>query len=207
MMRVGKFALIIAGSLAATSFVAAARQPTDRAALRAPTDFADLSQGRERSLALFAEMGKVIQHPRCLNCHPRTDRPTQGDAMTPHSPSVVRGKDGHGAPGLHCDTCHGTTNFDFADGSGSVPGDQHWHLAPAEMAWAGKSQGEICRQLKDPSRNGGKSLAALIEHNAKDGLVGWGWNPGAGREPAPGSQRLFGELTAAWVENGAHCPD
>ena len=24
-----------------------------------------------RSVALFTEMGKVIQSPRCLNCHPR----------------------------------------------------------------------------------------------------------------------------------------
>jgi len=203
-MRPGRVVLALAGLLSVASFVAAAPRPAD---LRAPADFARLPEGRERSLALFAEMGKVIQHPRCLNCHPRTDRPTQGDAMVPHSPPVVRGKDGHGAPGLHCSTCHGTANFALADGSGSVPGDPHWHLAPAEMAWVGKSLGEICRQIKDPARNGGKSLDALVKHNTTDSLVGWGWNPGAGREPAPGSQRLFGELTQAWVDAGAHCPD
>ncbi len=43
-----------------------------------------------RSAALFVEMGKVIQSPRCLNCHPRTDSPTQGDAMVVHNPPVTR---------------------------------------------------------------------------------------------------------------------
>ena len=37
-------------------------------------------------------------------------------------------------------------------------------------------------------RNGGKALAAIVEHNAHDELVGWGWHPGADREPAPGTQ-------------------
>ena len=42
---------------------------------------------------------------------------------------------------------------------------------------------------------------------AEDSLVGWGWQPGAGREPAPGDQATFGELIAAWIDTGAHCPD
>jgi len=28
-----------------------------------------------RSIALFREAGKVLQHPRCRNCHPAGDRP------------------------------------------------------------------------------------------------------------------------------------
>ena len=47
-----------------------------------------------RSIALFREAGKVLQHPRCLNCHPVGERPTQADRMTPHMPFVVRGADG-----------------------------------------------------------------------------------------------------------------
>ncbi|HEY1098391.1 MAG TPA: hypothetical protein VGF99_05670, partial [Myxococcota bacterium] len=39
-----------------------------------------------------------------------------------------------------------------------------------------------------------------------DVLVAWGWNPGADREPAPGSQQAFGELVDAWVKSGAACP-
>ena len=48
------------------------------------------------------------------------------------------------------------------------------------MAWVGKSLGEICEQIKDPARNGGKSMEELIHHMAEDSLVGWGWHPGVG---------------------------
>jgi hypothetical protein len=181
------------------------RQSAQRV-LRDPESFAAIANEGERSAGLFSEMMKVIAHPRCVNCHPRTDAPTQGDRMLAHMPPVVRGPKGHGMSAMGCDTCHGPGNVTFPDGSGSVPGDPHWALAPATMAWAGKSPREICEQIKDPSRNGGRSLDGIIEHNTSDGLVGWAWNPGVGREPAPGSQALFGRITAAWVQSGAHCP-
>jgi len=44
------------------------------------------------------------------------------------------------------------------------------------------------------------------EHFAKDDLVAWAWNPGLGREPAPGSQELAGKLVQAWIDSGAQCP-
>ena len=50
------------------------------------------------------------------------------------------------------------------------------------------------------------TLAQLVRHNGTDPLVGWGWNPGAGRTPAPGTQAAFGKLTQAWVDSGAKCP-
>jgi hypothetical protein len=74
------------------------------------------------------------------------------------------------------------------------------------MAWEGKTLGQICAQIKDRKRNGGKTLEQLIEHNSHDTLVGWGWNPGPGRTPVPGTQAQFGELTRAWVASGAKCP-
>jgi hypothetical protein len=46
-----------------------------------------------RSIALFREAGKVLLNPRCLNCHPVDDRPTQTDRMEPHQPWVVRDVD------------------------------------------------------------------------------------------------------------------
>ena len=159
-----------------------------------------------RSAALFVEMGKVIQSPRCLNCHPRTDSPTQGDAMAVHGPPVTRGPTGHGAPGMECATCHGPRNAAFASGPGTVPGNPNWHLAPAALAWQGKSLHEICEQIRDPARNGGMTLAQLVRHNGTDPLVGWGWHPGEGRTPAPGTQAEFGKLTQAWVDSGAKCP-
>ena len=46
------------------------------------------------------------------------------------------------------------------------------------MGWEGKTLGEICAQLKDPARNGNRSLEALVEHVGTDHLVGWAWAPG-----------------------------
>jgi hypothetical protein len=74
------------------------------------------------------------------------------------------------------------------------------------MAWQGKTPAEICAQIKDPTRNGGRSLAQIHEHIATDSLVGWAWAPGFGREPAPGTQKEAGALIAAWIKDGAACP-
>ena len=79
-------------------------------------------------------------------------------------------------------------------------------MAGDSMEGGSTGSTDICEQLKDPARNGHKTLAQLIEHNAQDPLVAWGWQPGGGREPAPGTQAQFGELTRAWVETGAECP-
>ncbi len=193
-----RFLLLVILSVALSLAIAA-----HQTELRRPDDFANIPNEQERSVALFVEAGKVITHPRCVNCHPVGDRPLQGVAMQPHQPPVVRGDGGLGAPGMRCTTCHGDKNFDPA----GVPGDPNWHLAPLEMAWESKSLGEICQQIKDPERNGGKTMPEIIEHMAHDSLVGWAWAPGAGREPAPGTQKSFGKLIAVWVETGAACPD
>lgn len=184
---------------------AASAQPLEDNALKPASSFASIADSQTRAEALFTEAGKVLLHPRCVNCHPRTDRPLQGDAMKVHQPPVTRGKGGHGAVAMECSTCHGVKNF-TATSAISVPGHENWHLAPRSMAWEGKSLREICLQLKDPKRNGGKTLAQIVEHNAHDSLVGWGWQPGVGRVPAPGTQKQFGELMQAWADAGAHCP-
>ncbi|KIG19106.1 putative Isoquinoline 1-oxidoreductase subunit protein [Enhygromyxa salina] len=169
--------------------------------LRSVADFAGISEERERSLALFGELGQVITHPRCVNCHPAGERPLQGEEGFPHQPLVVRGEDNHGAAAMQCATCHGESNFR------SIPGNPDWHLAPAEMAWEGKTLAEICAQIKDPARNGDMSLEQLAEHMAHDDLVAYGWKPPAQLEPAPGNQALFGQLVRAWIASGAHCPE
>ena len=92
-----------------------AAQPAPQAGtsdLRPVGDFAGISDQRARAIALFQEAGKVLLHPRCVNCHPAGDNPHQTDRMRLHQPMVVRGADGHGAPTLPCNTCHGPTNFD-----------------------------------------------------------------------------------------------
>lgn len=170
--------------------------------LRTPESFASIADRSERSRALFVEAGKVIQHPRCMNCHPVGNRPTQGQAMQPHSPLVVRGSDDKGAVGMRCTTCHQSANYEPS----GVPGHPLWHVAPMSMAWQTKSLGQICEQLKDRRRNGGKTLAQIEAHMATDSLVGWGWAPGGNREPAPGTQAQFGAIFSAWVQSGAVCP-
>jgi len=170
--------------------------------LKSPGDFASVTDQSERSRALFVEAGKVIQSPRCQNCHPNGERPTQADNMHPHLPLVVRGADDKGAIAMRCTTCHQTANFAPA----GVPGAPKWHVAPLQMAWQGKSLAQICEQIKDPARNGKRTLAQIHDHMAHDELVGWGWHPGGERTPAPGTQQEFGELIAAWIQTGAACP-
>lgn len=169
--------------------------------LRPVAAFATIVNPQARSVALFEEAGRVIQHPRCMNCHPRTDRPTQTDAMRPHTPWVTRGPDDAGAPTLRCATCHHDANFEPS----GVPGNPKWKLAPIEMAWQGKTLGDICRQILDPARAhiGRKEL---LHHMAKDELVGWAWHPGGKRTPAPGTQAEFGALIKAWLDTGGRCP-
>jgi hypothetical protein len=171
--------------------------------LRAPADFALFGDPAERSRALFLEISKVLLHPRCANCHPSGDVPHQGMEAKLHDPPVLRGPEDKGVVGMECAGCHQEHNLELA----RVPGAPGWHVAPLSMAWVGHTPHDICEQLKDPARNGQKTLAQIVEHNAHDELVGWGWQPGHGREPAPGTQAEFGALTAAWVETGAACPD
>ena len=176
--------------------------PEAPGALKPPSAFAGIANPEQRSAALFVEAGKVLLHPRCVNCHPAGDRPLQGDAGALHEPWVRRGADGFGAVGLRCMACHQAANYDAV----AMPGHPKWHLAPAEMAWEGRSLGQICAQLKDRERNGGKTIEEIVEHSAHDSLVGWGWKPGVGRQPAPGTQAEFGALIKAWAETGAKCP-
>ncbi len=188
-------------ALTLTTGVDSAGQP---AALATPESFASISDTAARSTALFTEAGKVLTSPRCVNCHPAGDRPLQGEtgARRLHQPPVARGSDGHGSATMRCAMCHHGANFDPA----GVPGHPHWHLAPREMAWQNKTLGEICVQIKDPARNGGRSLEQILTHMATDSLVGWAWAPGFGREPAPGTQKEFGALIEAWIRTGAACP-
>ena len=171
--------------------------------LAAPESFASISDTAARSAAMFTELGKVLTHPRCVNCHPAGDHPRQGEDGRPHQPPVERGADGHGLPAMRCSSCHQKANFD----PGRVPGHPEWHLAPREMAWEGKTLGEICEQIKDPKRNGNRKVEELIHHIGQDTLVGWAWAPGYGRQPAPGTQAQAGALVEAWVKTGAACPN
>jgi hypothetical protein len=175
--------------------------------LKSPSEFDSISDATQRSKAIFTEIGRLLTNPRCMNCHPAGDHPLQGNDEHEHMPAVWRGETGHLA--TDCSGCHGERNFTLHEAASysSIPGHPRWAVAPLSMAWQGKSLGEICRQLKDVNLNGGRDLALLQEHIAKDDLVAWAWNPGEGREPAPGSQEAAGRLVQAWIDSGAQCPD
>ena len=174
--------------------------------LKGASEFESIADQGERSRAIFAEIEKLLTHPRCVNCHPAGDHPLQGTDHHVHMPPVWRSNDEH--LGTRCAECHTDNNVALHEAASyqSIPGHPRWDLAPASMAWEGKTVGDICRQLKDTNHNGGRDLAMLQEHVAKDDLVAWGWNPGLGREPAPGSQKTAGELVQAWIKTGAQCP-
>jgi hypothetical protein len=192
-------ALMAALGVALLTEVYSAEPP---AALATPQSFDGIADTAARSAALFTEAGKVLTSARCVNCHPAGDRPLQGETHRLHQPPVTRGVDGFGTVSMRCASCHQGRNFDAA----GVPGNPHWHLAPREMAWQDKTLAEICNQIKDPARNGGRSLQQILTHMATDSLVGWAWAPGFGRKPAPGTQQELGALIDAWVKTGAACP-
>jgi hypothetical protein len=149
----------------------------------------------------FDPIASVVMHPRCINCH-QDESPRQTDAKIVHRPLVVRGKDGHGAPTQPCQSCHQAANT--ADGF--VPGVATWSLAPLSMLWEGRTKEQICEQMKDPARNGGRRTGKeVIEHMKSDPLVLWAWTPGAGRTTPPLSHEEFVKALDAWVGAGMPC--
>src|SRR5215831_17275020 len=90
--------------------------------LATPESFAAITDPQRRSIELFTELGKVLTHPRCVNCHPAGDRPRQGDLGRLHQPPVARGPDGYGLETMRCPICHQAANFAPA----RVPGHPEW---------------------------------------------------------------------------------
>ena len=84
--------------------------------------------------------------------------------------------------------------------AGRHPWPSAMALAPIEMAWQGKSLGEICTQIKDPARNGGRTMAELVHHMAEDD-----WSAGAGtRTWAATGARLAAGVRGADQGLGRH---
>jgi len=75
------------------------------------------------------------------------------------------------------------------------------------MVFVGRTPVQLCRQLKDPKQNGGRSLQHLFEHVSSDDLVGWGWDPGDGRSLPPLNRADTSAQMKAWIDGGAACPE
>lgn len=194
MNRTVLLAAVLTGSVGCAMTFAAASSNADR-------NDADAIQA-------FGVVQKVLQHPRCQNCHIPGDAPLQFDQGLVHAQNVQRGPDGKGARGLACSACHATQNPPASYGANMPPGAPNWQLPPPEhkMVFIGLAAGELCRGLKDPEENGGKDLAALLEHVSRDKLVLWGWEPGVGRKPVDVPHKEFVAAFRKWTEAGAPCP-
>ncbi len=117
---------------------------------------------------------EVFSHPRCSNCHigddnrPRWSGPsyglTEGDWRF-HGMNVVAGESRIGAETQVFSACHQVTNASIPHGP---PGAPHWQLAPVEMVWWQRSSAEICEQIQDPARTGGRDLAEVADHIGHD---------------------------------------
>jgi len=192
------FAIAAALAFAAFALVSLKAAPSNSGRIHKP----DAAASREAFLQVY----KVLASPRCQNCHPSGYTPLRGDDSHPHLQNVKRGKDGHGVYGMRCDTCHQSANL---AGAQMPPGNPRWALPPPEqkMVFVGRSPGQLCRQLKDPKQNGGRSLEQLFEHVSYDELVGWGWNPGDGRSLPPLSRADTSAQMKVWIDGGAACPE
>ncbi len=189
MSRLGKYlsvALVAAPALVVATAVVAPRPAV----------------AEDPAVASFLQVAKVLQSPRCLNCHPTGDFPLQGDDARAHRMKVSRRSEDAGMP---CTTCHQKKNAPFLHGPPGVPG---WKLPPRDMpmVFQGKTPRELCEQLKDRARNGGKSHAELEEHMAHDPIVLWGWDPGPGRTKPPISHAEFAAHAKRWLAADAPCP-
>ena len=172
--------------------------------------WATAAAAAETGLQQWAKVHEVFSHPRCANCHvdaggvPIWSGPSYGAKPLAHGMNISGGASRIGAEnGLLCSTCHGQHNAELPHGP---PGAQVWLLAPVAMQWWGKTSAQICEQVKDPARNGGRSLAEVAEHVANDPLVAWGWKPGPGREPAPYSAAETAAWLTQWAALGSPCP-
>ena len=166
---------------------------------------AEAKPDADASRAAFLQVYRVLTSPRCQNCHPAGDAPLQGDDSHIHIQDVKRGPGGHGVYGMQCDTCHQATNL---SGEHMPPGNPKWSLPPPQMkmVFEGRTASDLCKQIKDPKQNGGRSLDALLHHVAEDDLVRWGWNPGEGRALPPLTREETVAQLKIWIAGGAACP-
>jgi hypothetical protein len=190
--------LLLAAAFAGAATLSARQEA---AAVARPADRDDAA-----ARAAFFDVYKVLMHPRCMNCHPSGDVPLQGDDSHLHAQNVKRGEDGKGKYALKCANCHQDVNL---SGENMPPGNPTWHLPRKGMplVFQGKGPRELADQLKDPQRNGGKTLEQLVEHVTNDKLVLWGWEPGDGRTKPPLSHDQFAKRFREWVEKGAASPE
>ena len=108
-----------------------------------------------------------------------------------HGMNIHAGLSRIGAEAIPCSTCHMTSTLPNDPAPAPPRAGIPWQLAPVEFLWYGQSGAEICKQLRDPARNGGRDAVALLDHLRHDaslsGFIPRGWEPGEGRSTPPGT--------------------
>jgi hypothetical protein len=189
-------------ALASLSALASANDPppvaTQKSANPKSTDV--IAAGK----AAFVDVARVLQSPRCMNCHPAGDAPLQTDHAQRHAMNVTRMSVD---AGMLCTTCHQDRNSEAVGVFGGPPGAPDWKLPADDMplVFQGKSVTALCEQMKNPDTNGHKDFAALLAH-LDTPLVLWGWNPGGKRTIPPLSHAQFVAAFKTWIASDGACP-
>lgn len=168
------------------------------------------SVSRADGLAAWGRIYDVTSHPRCSNCHvgaanrPMWSGPAYGKTR-PHGMNINAGDSRIGAETILCSACH-VERTGLNDVPHAAPRvAAAWQLAPVEAEWFGKTSDEVCAQLRDPDRNGGRDALDLASHLDHDVILHWAWTPGGGREPAPYSLQAHVDDVLAWGAAGFPC--
>lgn len=216
MRRYGLFAVAATAALAGISSVALSHGGGDPSAridlvINRPPAPVDATAG----LAAWERIYAVASSPRCSNCHtdernvPMWSGPYFGKSR-PHGMNIDAGPSRIGVETIPCSTCHMTSTAPNTTPNAPPHAGLPWMLAPVEFHWFGKKSADICAQMRDPERNGGRDGEGLIEHILHDAqtkaFITWGFNPGGGREPAPGTMQAHLDDMILWTAAGMPCP-
>jgi hypothetical protein len=174
------------------------------------------SVSRSEGLEAWKRIEAVVTHPRCANCHVDANAipiwtPAGESKNRVHGMNIHGGQSRMGTETIPCSTCHMTSTLPNDPAPAPLRAGIDWQLAPVAFIWFGKSGAEICAQLRDPKRNGGRDAVGLLEHLRHDaslsGFIPRGWEPGAGRTTPPGTFEDHVKDVARWGAAGQPCPN
>lgn len=174
------------------------------------------SVSQAAGLEAWQRIEAVVTHPRCANCHVDTRAipiwtPAGETKSRVHGMNIHGGVSRIGAEAMPCSTCHMTSTLPNDPAPAPPRAGIPWQLAPVEFLWYGQSGAEICKQLRDPARNGGRDAVALLDHLRHDaslsGFIPRGWEPGEGRSTPPGTFEDHVRDMAEWGAAGQPCPE
>ncbi|MGV6801800.1 MAG: hypothetical protein ACWA5L_07755 [bacterium] len=176
----------------------------------------DGAVSNQQGLQAWQRLYEVVSHPRCANCHtgeeniPMWSGPSYGQPRR-HGMNINADPSRAGIEYIPCSTCHITSSTENNIAHAAPHTGLPWMLAPVEFEWFGKDSASICQQIRNPDRNGGRDGAGLVDHILHDaelsGFISWGFTPGEGRQPAPGSMQSHLDDMVLWTAAGMPCPN